>query len=622
MKMNLNFRITNVVFLFAVLFVFGTSVMAQEDHSHFSKIFGREKPYRIFLPGDYTTSQKKYPVIYYFHGNTGSHELKIDGVAKLVNDNSVILVAWNGRSVDSDLRPYNVGNHSNINYQVQFKDYFLELVGYIDSTYRTLTNRSDRAVIGHSMGGIMAFYLAGKYPGMIGTAVSSKGSPEFFIGTPENHTLYPVRYMFKNLQGVRLRFTNSTEGELVNLNNEVNKGALNEKGLNYEYCVYEGNHSLKPTEFKDAFNFVVSSFKNPLPIPLRWTHADLYPNFDVWGYKVRSNLAESGYIELKGVTKGGMGIITKKWQPEGRLIPGVKIDVTTPAILSPETIYNLLDYNVTTDVKTITKVNSDAEGKISFSVNYENHQIGISKKGSPAEMVCTAFKVNDTGLFLDQKEVCNLRLRLLNRGGSVGKGLKVTLSTNTEGVTIANPTIAVKDISEGDVVWLESVFKITAHNKPTADGSPFRIRFNLTITDKNNQVWEDEFDAPVFYDVPEFSHIGIDDGDSEMFGSGNGDNIAQPGEYIMIYEITNGSHRTRLYYDDPYIDGERLYDEVQPDKWGDGYSLSSIIHIAENCPPGHRIKFLANYEVKDWLAIRRDVTWGTFTITIGEKDSD
>ena len=50
----------------------------------------------------------------------------------LVNDNQVILVAWNGRSVESDLRPYNIGNHSNINYQIQFKDYFLELVGHID----------------------------------------------------------------------------------------------------------------------------------------------------------------------------------------------------------------------------------------------------------------------------------------------------------------------------------------------------------------------------------------------------------------------------------------------------------------------------------------------------------
>lgn len=617
--MNYCHRILKLMLLIVACFSLAFTLNAQEDHTHFSKVFNMEKPYRIFLPADYKTSQKRYPVIYYFHGNTGDHKLNIEGVAKLVKDNSVILVAWNGRSVDSDLRPYNVGNHSNINYPVQFKDYFFELVQYIDSTYRTLADRSHRAVIGHSMGGIMSFFLAGKYPDMVGTAASSKGSPEFFIGYPKNHTLYNVRYMFKNLNGVRLMFTNSTDGELVNLNNEVNAGALNEKGLDYTYRIYKGGHALSPAEFKDLFTFVVSSFKNPLPDTKRWTHADLYANFDVWGYQVRSNLAEAGYIEMRGVTKGGMGITTKKWQPEGRLISGVNIEVKTPAIYDPETVYSLLDYNVTEDVKKVSEVKSDIEGKISFSVNFENHQIGISKKGSPAELVFTAYTANDKGIFLEQKEENSLRLRLLNRGGSIGKGLKVTMTTNTEGVTIANPTIEIKDISAGETAWLEQVFRVTAHNKPTVDGSPFRIRFNLTMTDNENHVWEDEFDAPVFYDVPEFANIGIDDGDSEIFGSGNGDNIAQPGESIMVYEITNGSHRTRLYYDDPYVDSERLYDEIQPDKWGDGYSLSSIVHIAKNCPPGHKIKFLASYEVKDWKAIRRDVTWGTFTITVGKN---
>ena len=212
------------IFLIAALSLFlllSPPGLCQEDKTHFSKVFNREKPYRIFLPSDYYRSQKRYPVIYYFHGNTGSHELDISGVEQLVNANEVILVAWNGRSVDSDLRPYNIGNHSNIIYRVQFKDYFPELVSHIDSTYRTIADRAGRGVIGHSMGGIMSFFLAGKYPDMICAAYSSKGSPEFFIGYPSQHSLYHVRYMFKNLYGIKLGFANSTEGELHNLNREV-----------------------------------------------------------------------------------------------------------------------------------------------------------------------------------------------------------------------------------------------------------------------------------------------------------------------------------------------------------------------------------------------------------------
>jgi len=622
MSFPLKKKILLIPFATSVFFVISATSFSQADKSHFSKVFNREKPYRIFLPADYYTTQKRYPVIYYFHGNTGSHQLDIAGVEQLVKDNGVILVAWNGRSMDSDLRPYNIGNHSNINYQIQFKDYFLELVSYIDSTYRTVNDRSHRAVIGHSMGGIMSFFLAGKYPDMIGAAYNSKGSPEFFIGYPSNHSLYHVRYMFKNLYGVKLAFANSTNGELHNLNKEVIQGALREDGLDFMYHTYEGGHAINAEQFRDAFNFVIESFKKPLPDPQRWHHSDLYANFDVWGYQVRSNLDKRGFIDMRGVTRGGMGIGTKAWEPDGISIPDVQINVITPGIYNPKTIYTLLDYNVTKDEKNTLTVTSDDNGKITFKVNHENHQIGIFRKNDPAEITYVAHRVNDNGTFLEQPNECRLGIRLLNRGGSDARNIKVTLSTQTEGVTIANPTINLEKLASGDLIWLPVEFRVTALNTPTKDGSPFRIRFNLTISDNKKLEWKDEFDAPVYYNVPEFSKIGIDDGDSEIFGSGNGNNIAEPGETVMIYEISNGSHRLHLYYDDPFIDSERLYDEIQPDKWGDGYSLSSLIHISKDCPPGHKIKFLASYEVKDWQAIRRDVTWGTFSIIIGDPSKE
>jgi enterochelin esterase-like enzyme len=617
------YRFRNNGFQLFTVFLFFMTVShylaGQEDKTHFSKVFNRAKPYRIFLPSDYYTSQKRYPVIYYFHGNTGSHELNIPGVSQLVNENGVILVAWNGRSEDSDLRPYNIGNHSNINYKVQFKDYFPEFVKHIDKTYRTLTERSDRALIGHSMGGIMSFFLAGKYPDLVGTAFSSKGSPEFFIGSPAQHSLYQVRHMFKNLYGVKLGFATSKECELYYLNNEVINGALHETGLDFSFTEYEGSHNITPEQFKDAFNFIINSFKNPLTKPMRWHHADLYPEFEVWGYEVRSNLNKPGFIDLKGVTSGGLGIATKSWEPDGPVIPGVQISIRTPAIYNPNTDYVCLDYNVTKDNTNLSTAITDKKGRISFNVNHENHQIGIYRMNDPPEITLVAYKVNDQGLFLDHKKMCRVNIRLLNRGGSMAERIIVNLYTSTEGVTIANPVVEFERLESGRLIWVPEAFMVTASNKPPADGSPFKIRFSLTISDNMHHTWTDEFDAPVYFDVPEFTQIGIDDGDSEIFGSGNGNNIADPGETVMIYEISSGSRRLRLYYDDPFIDGERLYDEIQPDKWGDGYSLSSLIHISEKCPPGHRIKFLASYEVKDWQKIRRDITWGTFTITIGDS---
>ncbi len=609
------------IIILIILFIAGITgrISAQTDTFHFSPVFKVNKPYRIFLPADYTHSQKRYPVIYFFHGNQGSHEFALKGIQQLVDENGVILLAWNGRSIPSDIRPYNTGYHSNIKYETQFKDYLLEFVKHIDSTYRTLNDRSHRALIGHSMGGYMSFFLAGKYPQLVGSVVSSMGSPEFFIGFPGNHTLYCTRYMFKNLYGVKTRFHNGTTGEeLVNLNTEVHNGAIREKDLDYTYQAYEGGHGMNAKAFKDALEFVMGSFKNPLPNPSRWHHADLYPDFEVWGYQVKSNLHDPGYIDLKGVTKGGMRIRTRKWQPDGPLISGVEINVKTAPIYKPNTAYTLFDFNETIGTKNTTVQTSDAEGRISFSVNHQSHQIGIYEKKSPPEIVFVEHRVNDKGIFLDQKKECILKLRLLNRGGSLAKNLKVTLSSPTERIAITDPTIEAGIINAGDLLWLPADFKVAASNKPTADGSPFRVRFNLSITDNKGNLWKDEFDAPVFYDVPEFTNIGIDDGDSEIFGSGDGDNIAEPGETIMIYQ---DSHRTRLYYDDPYIDGERLYDELQPDKWGDGYAVSSLVHISKDCPAGHQIRFLACYEVKEWKTIKRNVTWGVFTITVGRPDN-
>ncbi len=619
--MNNLLKGTKILYLLLLLILIASTrpLYAQEDHSHFSSTFGKEKKYRIYFPDSYATSSRHYPVIYYFHGNKGTHEFPFSEAAiKLVNDNDMILVAWNGRSIDSDARPYNIGFQSNINYETQFKDYFLELVEHIDTNYRTLTDRENRGIIGHSMGGIMSFFLAGKYPHMVGAAVNSKGSPEFFIGYPDNHTLYNVRYLFQNLYGIKLRFVNSTVGELVHLNKEVHQGALREKDLSYVYDIYEGGHSLTANEFTDAFNFIVKALKDPLPKPERWHHADFYPDFNVWGYEVKSNLDEPGFISLHGVTKSGFGITTKKWMPQGRTIPGVNLTVKTSAEYKPNESYNVVAFNQATDQKTVSKVKSDNEGRIQLSFNHEPQQVGIFRKNDPAEIVFLDYEVIGGGAFLNHNKESKLKLRLLNRGGSTGKGLKVNLSTTTEGVVIANPTIDINDLQSSGDSWLSQVFNVTASNTPPEDGSPFRVRFNITITDRGQQVWKDEFDAPVYFDVPEFTEIGIDDGDSEIFGHGNGNNIAEPGEFIMIYQE---SHRTKLYYDDPYVVSERIHVDLQPDKWGDGYAVSSVVKIAEDCPIGHEIKFLASYEVKEWKSIKRNVTWGTFTITVG-KDPD
>ena len=218
-----------------------------QDLSHPSKVFGTNKYYRLYLPDAYQKSNERFPVIYFFHGWGGRHFmddnalLEYKMIKTLVDKYRVILVMWDGNMDGIERRPYNVGNHEDVKYQIQMKDYFPELVAHIDSAYRTFTGREHRGAIGFSMGGFISLFLAGEYPHRIGSIVSLAGSPEFFVGYPSNHTLYPVRYTFKNLHGVDVRIHNGDSDILYFLNDEVYQGALWD-GFPIDYWKFHGGH--------------------------------------------------------------------------------------------------------------------------------------------------------------------------------------------------------------------------------------------------------------------------------------------------------------------------------------------------------------------------------------------
>ena len=46
------------------------------DRTHYSKVFGETRHYRIILPPGYEISGKRYPVIYYFHGHSDRYTVE------------------------------------------------------------------------------------------------------------------------------------------------------------------------------------------------------------------------------------------------------------------------------------------------------------------------------------------------------------------------------------------------------------------------------------------------------------------------------------------------------------------------------------------------------------------
>jgi hypothetical protein len=44
---------------------------------------------------------------------------------------------------------------------------------------------------------------------------------------------------------------------------------------------------------------------SPLPLPDLWTHADIYPDFSVWDWKVESDRKRRGFTSLVNVSPTG-----------------------------------------------------------------------------------------------------------------------------------------------------------------------------------------------------------------------------------------------------------------------------------------------------------------------------
>jgi hypothetical protein len=160
-------------------------------------------------------------------------------------------------------------------------------------------------------------------------------------------------------------------------------------------------------------------------------------------------------------------------------------------------------------------------------------------------------------------------------------------------------------------------FIVKFNKQPPSHGEPAWIKFNLKMKIGEN-ISVDEFTVPVFFDVPKLDSIRIDDGvlvKDKVYGKGNGDGKVSAGESIMIY---TGNHRLRLYTDDPYVETEQeqLIDEVLPAKWPDGFTLSSVIKVSDQCPKDHVIEFLASYDTRIFMSLERKVTWGKVFIKV------
>jgi len=124
----------------------------------FSESLGEERSVNILLPGDYQASSRRYPALYLLHGlgddhTAWSYMTNVSGYAAKLP--VIIVMPGVGRSfyINSGSDP-----------KARYEDFIMkDLIGYVDSHYRTIPLRRSRAVAGLSMGGYGATFLGLKH---------------------------------------------------------------------------------------------------------------------------------------------------------------------------------------------------------------------------------------------------------------------------------------------------------------------------------------------------------------------------------------------------------------------------------------------------------------------------
>ena len=124
----------------------------------------------VVLPDDYKNG-KDYPVVYLLHGAGGNYSNWITLAPQLkqaVDLYHLIIVCPDGRNswyFDSPM-------DNSYKYETYVSD---ELVKWTDAHYKTIKDRSGRAITGLSMGGHGGLYLAFKHQDVFGAAGSMSG---------------------------------------------------------------------------------------------------------------------------------------------------------------------------------------------------------------------------------------------------------------------------------------------------------------------------------------------------------------------------------------------------------------------------------------------------------------
>lgn len=154
----------------------------------------RKRQIRMYLPPNYATSGKRYPVLYmhdaqnlFDDATSFAGEWKVDETLDALAKEGRLELIVVGIDNGGDKRLTELNAWDNPRFGAgegkQYTDFIVHtLKPAIDATYRTLPGRAHTAIMGSSMGGLASHYAIARYPQVFGKA--GVFSPAYWTAAP------------------------------------------------------------------------------------------------------------------------------------------------------------------------------------------------------------------------------------------------------------------------------------------------------------------------------------------------------------------------------------------------------------------------------------------------------
>jgi len=566
-----------------------------QDRIFASKVFQCDRHYRIFLPPDYETGQKRYPVIYYFHGHGDRYTLEkydhgtdtVPKIARFVAHHDAIVVAVDGYVPEHDTgfyggSPWDARKDGGT---YDFGAYFLEMVAHVDATYRTRTSRRYRATCGLSMGGFMSLYLSARYPQTIGSASAFNPAPELYVGDRGCRVLWRPKDHVANHGHSMIRLVRASGDYISQYHEETHAAYANADDVDFEYRRDE-YHRHWATSVGETFAFHMRAFANSRldGYPGTFHHANAYRHFSVWGYEVRRDREVRAIVYLSDVRQGGFRLTTRSWAPDGPAIGAVKptakprgsppagkqssrpmgfrdrptiIRVKTAPRYVPRQTYRVADHSLSSHETVWSEVAADGTGRIAFRTDGAGHQFSLIGPGIAGHRPVLLPVTNKDKLRLRPGRGVTIPLQIYNPGAQSLRNVAVVLSSEYPTVEWLRSTAHIARIGPGKVADLG---KSIAVRFTAGDGTFAPTRLVVTISAEGFPPRHQPLDVLVIpASLPHPVALEILDGRTRSFsvfhqrgnqgggypvtrtvheGTGNGDGVLQPGEEATFWVRT------------------------------------------------------------------------------------